>query len=294
LARFVFLSVDGLSHGAIFAAFALALVMIWRGTRIVNFAQGAMAVAAAYIAYSVTSATGSYWLGAIAAIAAGFVFGIIVERVVMRFVAHTAPLSAIVVAVGLSLVIEAVLGIFYGVNGQPLTVPFSKNSYIVGGIALISPYDIFVFVCVILVMTGIGLLFGKTSVGLRMRAAAFAPETARLLGVNVSRTLTFSWALASSVGALAGLLILPTISTNGLTPSAMDLVFITAFTAAVIGGLDSPVGAVVGGLGIGLVLSYASGYIGSSVTELAVLALLAVVLLVRPGGLFTATQGRQV
>ena len=294
MARFVFLTVDGLSHGAIFAAFALALVLIWRGTRIVNFAQGAMAVAAAYIAYSVTSATGSYWLGAAAAIVAGLVFGVVVERGLMRFVAHTAPLTAIVVAVGLSLVIEAILGMFYGVNGLPLTVPFSQKSYIVGGIPLISPYDIFVFICVIVVMVGIGLLFARTAIGLRMRAAAFAPDTARLLGVKVSRVLTFGWALASGVGALAGLLILPVTSGDGLVPSAMDLVFISAFTAAVIGGLDSPTGALVGGLSLGLVLSYASGYIGSSFTQIAVLVLLAGVLLIRPGGLFTSSQGRRV
>ena len=291
--RFVFLTVDGLSHGAIFAAFALALVLIWRGTRIVNFAQGTMAVAAAYIAYSVTKATGSYWLGAVAAIVAGLVFGVVVERVVMRYVAHTAPLSAIVVALGLSLVIEAIIGIIYGVNYLPFPAPFSRTSYVVGGVPLISPYDIFVFICVIVVMVGIGLLFARTAIGLRMRAAAFAPETARLVGVNVSRVLTFGWALSSGVGALAGLLILPT-SGPGLVPSAMDLVFISAFTAAVIGGLDSPPGAVVGGLGLGLVLSYTSGYIGSNVTELAVLALLAVVLLVRPGGLFASRQGRRV
>jgi branched-chain amino acid transport system permease protein len=294
LDRFVFLTVDGLSHGAIFAAFALALVLIWRGTRIVNFAQGAMAVASAYIAYSVTSATGSYWIGGLAAIASGFVIGILVDRVVMRYVSHRAPLSAIVVAVGLSLVIEALLGIFYGVNGRPLTVPFSQNLYIVGGIPLISPYDIFVIVTVLVVMGGIGLLFARTPIGLRMRAAAFAPETARLLGVNVSRVLTFGWALAAAVGALAGMLILPESSVNGLTPSAMDLVFISAFTAAIIGGLDSPVGALVGGLSLGLVLSYASGYINSSITQIAVLALLAIVLLVRPGGLFSARQGRRV
>ena len=105
--------------------------------------------------------------------------------------------------------------------------------------------------------------------------------------------LTFGWALASAVGALAGLLILPTAG-PGLVPSAMDLVFVSAFTAAVIGGLDSPPGAVVGGLALGLVLSYTSGYIGSNVTQIAVLVLLALVLLVRPGGLFTSTQGRRV
>lgn len=291
--RFVFLTVDGLSHGAIFAAFALALVLIWRGTRVVNFAQGTMAVAAAYIAYSVTKASGSYWLGAALAILAGFAFGVIVERVVMRYVAHTAPLSAIVVALGLSLVIEAIIGIIYGVNYLPFPAPFSRTSYVIGGVPVVSPYDVFVFVAVFAVMAGVGLLFTRTSIGLRMRAAAFAPETARLVGVNVSRVLTFGWALASAVGALAGLLILPTAG-PGLLPSAMDLVFVSAFTAAVIGGLDSPPGTVVGGLALGLVLSYTSGYIGSDVTQIAVLALLALVLLVRPGGLFTSTQGRRV
>jgi branched-chain amino acid transport system permease protein len=293
LDRFVFLTVDGLSHGAIFAAFALALVLIWRGTRVVNFAQGTMSLAAAYIAYSVTKASGSYWLGAVAAIAAGLVFGVIVERVVMRYVAYTAPLSAIVVALGLSLVIQAIIGIVYGVNYLPFPAPFSRVSHIIGGVPVISPYDIFVFIAVFIVMAGIGLLFTRTSIGLRMRAAAFAPETARLVGVNVSRVLTFGWALASGVGALAGLLVLPTAG-PGLVPSAMDLVFVSAFTAAVIGGLDSPPGAVVGGLALGLVLSYTSGYIGSSVTQIAVLVLLAAVLLVRPGGLFTSTQGRRV
>ena len=291
--RFVFLTVDGLSHGAIFAAFGLALVLIWRGTRIVNFAQGAMAVAAAYVAYSVTKATGSYWLGALAALVAGVVLGILIERLVMRFVAHTAPLSAIAVALGLSLVIEAVLGMIYGVNYVPFPAPFSRTAYIVGGVPLISPYDIFVFVCVLVVMVGIALLFARTAIGLRMRAAAYAPQIARLVGVDTARVLTFGWALSSGVGALAGLLILPT-SGPGLVPSAMDLVFISAFTAAVIGGLDSPPGAVVGGLALGLVLSYASGYIGSNITEVAVLALLAVVLLLRPAGLFAASQGRRV
>ncbi len=291
--RFLFLTVAGLSRGAILAAFALALVLIWRGARIVNFAQGTMAVAAAYIAYSVTSATGSYWLGALAAIAAGFLLGIIVERGVMRFVPHTAPLSAIAVALGLSLVIEAILGMIYGVNYRPFPPPFSRTSYIVGGVPLISPYDIFVFISVIVVMVAIGLLFTRTAIGLRMRAAAFAPETARLVGVNVPRVLTFGWALASAVGAIAGLLVLPATG-PGLVPSAMDLVFVSAFTAAVIGGLDSPPGAVVGGLVLGLVLSYTTGYIGGNVSSIAVLILLAVVLLLRPGGLFTSTQGRRV
>ena len=289
--RFVFLTVDGLAHGAIYAAFSLSLVLIWRGTRVVNFAQGAMAVASAYIAYSVASGTGSYWLGAVAAIASGLVLGVIVERGVMRFVAHTAPLSAIVVALGVSLLITAVVGILYGVDQRPFPVPFSRTPYTIGGYAVFSPFTLFTFGVVAIVVIGIALLFTRTSVGLRMRASAFAPETARLLGVNVSRVLTIGWALAAGVGAVASLLIIPTAF---LQPNAMDLVFVTAFTAAVIGGLDSPVGAVVGGLVVGLLLSYVSGYLGSNVTSIGVLVLLVVVLLLRPSGLFTMRQARRV
>jgi branched-chain amino acid transport system permease protein len=288
--RFIFLTVDGLSHGAVYATFALALVLIWRGTRVVNFAQGAMGVAAAYVAYSVTQHTGSYWLGLVVALAAGLVLGAAVERGVMRWVTHTAPLTAIVVALGVALVIVAVLGMIYGIDNRPFPVPFSRTAYTVGGYHLFSPYDLFVFAVVAVLMVGMALLFTRTPVGLRMRAAAFAPETARLLGVNVGRVLTLGWALASAVGALASILIVPT---GFLNPTAMDLVFVSAFTAAVIGGLDSPVGAVVGGLGLGLVLSYASGYLGSNVTSIAVLVVLALVLLARPGGLFALSEGRR-
>lgn len=290
--RFVFLTFDGLTHGAIYAAFALALVMIFRGTRLVNFAQGAMAVAAAFIAYTVDIETGSYWLGLVSAIVAGLVIGVVVERGVMRRVAHTAPLTAIVVALGVVLIIEAVLGMFYGVDNRRYPVPFDTTAYQVGGVPLFSPFDIFIAAVVTVVLVGIGLLFTRTAIGLRMRAAAFAPETARLLGVNVSRVVTLSWALASAVGALSSMLIIPKL--GYLNPTAMDLVFVSAFTAAVLGGLDSPVGAVVGGLILGLVLSYTSGYLGSDTTSMAVLVLLVVVLLVRPGGLFTSAAGRRV
>ncbi len=290
--RFVFLTFDGLTHGAIYAAFALALVLIWRGTRLVNFAQGAMAVAAAFIAYTVNIETGSYWLGLAAAIVAGLAIGVVVERGVMRRVAHTAPLTAIVVALGVSLIIEAILGMFYGVDNRRYQVPFDTTAFQVGGVPLFSPFDIYIAVVVTVVLVGIGLLFTRTAIGLRMRAAAFAPETARLLGVNVSRVLTLGWALASAVGALSSMLIIPKV--GYLNPPVMDLVFVSAFTAAVLGGLDSPIGAVVGGLVLGLVLSYTSGYVGSSTTSMAVLVLLVIVLLVRPGGLFTSAAGRRV
>ena len=290
--RWLFLTVDGLARGAVLAAFALALVIIWRGTRIVNFAQGAMAVATTYVAYSVTSATGSYWAGFAAAIVAGLLLGVTVDQLVMRRIDHEKPLNAVIVALGLLLVITAVLGMIYGNTFRPMQIPFSRSAMEVGGVSLLSRYDVFVFVTVFLLLTALALLFGKTSIGLRMRAAAFAPETARLLGVSVGWMLTLGWALAASVGAVAALLAIPT--ELGLNPHAMDVIFISAFTAAVVGGLDSAPGAVVGGLLVGLVLSYVSGYIGSNVTPLAVLALLTLVLLVRPSGLFSAPKTRQV
>jgi branched-chain amino acid transport system permease protein len=288
--RFVFLTFDGLSRGAVYAAFALALVLIWRAARIVNFAQGAMAVATAYAGYSVSAATGSYWLGFAVAIAGGLVLGAAVERVVMRFVDHSSPLNGVVVALGLVLVIQAVLGMIYGNEFRPAAAPFSRDAFTVGGVALLSRFDLFVFGAVLAVVLLLVLLFTRTPVGLRMRAAAFAPDVSRLLGVNVGGMLTLGWALAAAVGSLAGMLVLPT--ELGLHPNAMDIVFVSAFTAAVVGGLDSTVGAVVGGLVVGLLLSYVSGYLGATVAPMAVLILLVVVLLGRPGGLFAKSQAR--
>ncbi|MFF5180219.1 branched-chain amino acid ABC transporter permease [Micromonospora sp. NPDC000316] len=290
--RFVFLTVDGLSRGAVYAAFALALVLIWRAARVVNFAQGAMAVAAAYVAYTVSAATGSYWLGFVVAIVAGLLLGALVDRVVMRHVDHASPLNPVIVALGLVLLIQAVLGMVYGNEFRPAEAPFSRSALTVGGFAVLSPYDLFVFATIGVVVSALAWMFARTPVGLRMRAAAFAPEVSRLLGVNVGGMLTLGWALASGVGALAAMLVLPT--ELGLHPHAMDLVFVSAFTAAVVGGLDSPPGAVVGGLVVGLLLSYVSGYVGSDVTPLAVLVLLLAVLLVRPGGLFAPVAARRV
>ncbi|GAA4442256.1 branched-chain amino acid ABC transporter permease [Phytohabitans houttuyneae] len=290
--RFVFLTFDGLSRGAVYSAFALALVLIWRGARIVNFAQGAMAIATVYAAYSVTSATGSYWLGFGAALLCGLALGAVVERGVMRFVGHASPLNAVIVALGLVLVIQAVLGMLYGNEYRPAEAPFSRTAFTVGGLAFLSRYDLFVFAAVVVLMVGLALLFTRTPVGLRLRAAAFAPEVSRLLGVNVAGMRTLAWALASAVGALAAMLIVPT--GLGLHPTSMDLVFVTAFTAAVVGGLESPLGAVAGGLAVGLLLSYVSGYAGAEMSPVAVLLLLLAVLLVRPSGLFSTVAARRV
>jgi branched-chain amino acid transport system permease protein len=162
----------------------------------------------------------------------------------------------------------------------------------VGGTrVLFSPNDTFIVLVVIGVAVALAALFRGTAIGLKMRAAAFRPEVARMLGVRVGRMLTLGWALAALVGSLAGVLVAPEVFVG---PNQFDSLLIFGFTAAVIGGLDSPVGAVVGGVLLGLALSYVSGYEGSSLVTLAALVVLIAVLMLRPGGLFSSAQERRV
>jgi len=290
--RLIFLTFNGLAFGAVYAAVGLALVLIWRTTRVLNFAQGAQAMVTAYLALSVTQASGSYWLGFATALVGGFILGAVVERVVFRAAENAPELNAIIIGVGLLILLEAVIGILYGNANRDFPPSFSTSTYSVGKTALFSNQDIFIVGSVVVLMFALAVLLTRTPAGLRMRAAAFAPEVARLLGVRVGRMLTLGWALAGLVGALAGMLVIP--SGLGLFPQAMEGVFVLGFTGAVVGGLESPVGAVVGGLLTGLVLSYASGYIGSDITQLAALVLLVAVLLVRPTGLFSRVQARRI
>jgi branched-chain amino acid transport system permease protein len=290
--RFIDLTLNGVSNGMIYASVALALVLIWRATRIVNFAQGAMLMVTTFIASSVIGATDSYLLGFVVALASGLALGAVVERVLIRPVEGGPPLNAVIVAIGLLILLEALAGMIWG--GTPRSFPpaFSIRGYEIGGRhVLFSPFDLFTVVAVLVTAVGLGLLFTRTETGLRMRAAAFEPEVARLLGVRVGRMLTLGWALAAAVGALAGLLIAPAVFVG---PTNFDMVLVFGFTAAVLGGLDSPVGAVVGGLIIGLTLSYVSGYEGSELVPLASLLVLIAVLMVRPSGLFTRVEERRV
>ncbi|HZC74215.1 MAG TPA: branched-chain amino acid ABC transporter permease [Jatrophihabitans sp.] len=292
MSRFIFLTFNGLSFGAVYAAVALALVLIWRTTRVLNFAQGAMATATAYVAISVTQATDSYWLGFVAALAAGLALGAVVRLTAFGTAEHAPALNTIVIGVGMLILIEAVVGMIYGAANRDFPASFSTRTHAIGKTALFSNQNIFTVGSVLALMIALAAVLTWTPSGLRMRAAAFAPEIARLLGVRVGRMLTLGWALSGLVGALAGMLVIPI--GLGLYPQAMDGVFVLGFVGAVVGGLDSPVGAVVGGVTTGLALSYASGYLGSDLTQLAALVLLVVVLLVRPSGLFSGTPVRRV
>ncbi|MDY0910506.1 branched-chain amino acid ABC transporter permease [Microbacterium sp. CFBP9034] len=288
--RFAFLLATGLARGAVFALFALSLVLIWRAARIVNFAQGAMALVATYIAFAVTGLTGSYWAGLAAGILAGAAIGFAVERGVMRFAPHRNPLSGVIVAIGLVMVLQSLLGILFGQEYRPMRAPFDDSPIVIGGVPLLSPYDLFVLVVATVVMAGLAVLFRFTSLGLQLRASAFAPEVSRVLGVRVSRMVTIGWMLSAAVAALAAMLLVPT--ELGLNPHSTDVLFVYAFTVAVVGGLDSPVGALLGGLVVGVAMTLVTGYLGATVAPIGVLVLLVGVLLVRPGGLFSMREAR--
>jgi branched-chain amino acid transport system permease protein len=292
--EFLQFTLSGISFGMVYAAIALSLVLIWRATRLLNFAQGAMAMFTTYIGIEVIYHTHSYWAGFVVALAAGLVFGAVAELTVIRPTLGKPELNAVIITIGLLILIEGAAGILYGGQFRSFPAAFSVNGLKVGSTALgVSRFDVFVALAVLAATLLLAAGFQYTSVGLRMRAAAFNPTVARLSGIRVGRVITLGWALAALLGALAGLLVSPS---TFLYPNSMDTIFVYGFTAAVIGGLDSPLGAVVGGLVLGVLLSYASGYLpqGSDLTALVALGILVVVLMLRPGGLFSAARVRRV
>jgi branched-chain amino acid transport system permease protein len=276
----------------IYAAIALSLVLIWRGTRVLNYSQGGMAMFTTYVAWLVIRDTGNYWLGFAVALASGLVLGAILERTVVRPTMGKPPMNSVIVTIGLLIFLEGLAGIIYGGQYRSFPAAFSLTGLKIGTVALgISRSDVFTAAAVLGAALVLALVFRYTAVGLRLRATAFSPGIARLLGVRIGRVLTLGWALAGLFGALAGVLVTPS---TFLYPNSMDSIFVLGFTAAVIGGLDSPLGAVVGGVLLGIVLSYAGGYLGSSLVLVYGLVVLALVLMVRPSGLFSAAATRRV
>ena len=292
--EFVNYTLDGLSVGMIYAAVALSLVLIWRSTRILNFAAGAMAMLTAYIALSLLDRGVNYWVAFAGALVSGLVIGALVERVFVRPVENKPPINAVIVTLGLFILIEAVAGMIWGNSkSRSFSAHFSGSGYTVGHTRIaFAPFDTFIVVAVALTMLALLGLFRYTSLGLKMRAAAFEPVVARLQGVRVSRMLTLGWALAAAAGSLAGVLVAPRILP--LSPNFMDDVLVYGFAAAVLGGLDSPVGALIGGLVIGLTRKYVGGYASSTYEIEGALVILIAVLMIRPQGLFNRIAPRRV
>ncbi|ORI16323.1 branched-chain amino acid ABC transporter permease [Rhodococcus sp. 1168] len=283
---------NGVTTGMIYAAFALALVLIWRSTRIVNFAQAPMAMITTYVALVVIDAGYSYWIGFGVALLSGLILGALIERLVIRFVDTSSHINPIILTLGLFIIIHATAAIVFGNQFRSFPAPFGLSGRMIGDLNVaLTGYDIFKIVAVLVVLGLLVLLFRFTDLGLKMRASAFEQEVAKLLGVRVSRMLTLGWALAAVVGSLAGLLIA---GGSLVHPGYMDSIVVFGFVAAVLGGLDSPGGAVVGGLMMGIGLSLVSGYLGQDLVSTAALVILIVVLLLKPSGLFAHATARRV
>ena len=290
--QFVNLTLNGVILGAVYAAFALTLVLIFRATRIINFGQGAQAMFTTYLALTLIDRGVSYWLAFLAALVSGFVIGAVVERVIVRPVETGPEINAVIVTLGVFVSFIALAAILFGNTVQSFPAPFALRGISVGEVNVaITPNDIYRLVAVLIAMALLLTLFRFTSLGLQLRAAAFGQEVARLLGVRVSRMLTLGWAMAGLFGSLAGILIA---SGSLVFPNYMDGIVVFGFVAAVLGGLDSFIGAVVGGTVLGLVTTYVAGYVDASLVTLAALAILVAVLLLKPGGLFSSSVARKV
>ncbi|MGH9292514.1 MAG: branched-chain amino acid ABC transporter permease [Acidimicrobiales bacterium] len=292
MSLFVNLTLNGLTYGVIYAAVALGLVLIWRATHVINFAQGALATLTSYIAITLFEAQVNYWLAFVAALVAGLVVGAVTERVFIRPLYGKPELNPVVVTIGLLVLVESVVGAIWGSGVRGFYPAFSQIGIEIGHTHLnFSHFDVFVLGAVLALMLAMFVLFRWTSLGLRMRASAYAPEVSRLLGVRVGRILTAGWALATLAGALAGLLVAPKVL---LSPNMMDPILVYGFAAAALGGLNSTLGALIGGIMTGLGISYVGGYLGSSLETVGAAVLLILVLSIRPEGLLGQTRTRRV
>jgi branched-chain amino acid transport system permease protein len=285
--------VSGLATGSIYAALALALVMIYEATDVVNFAQGEMATFATYVAWSLINAGVPYWGAFFLTLAIAFSGGLVIQRVVIRPVANAPILAVVIVTIGLGVVFNAVAGWLFSYVQKPFPSPFPKEPVRVGGVVF-GAHDLGQIGVTLLVLLCIWLFFRFTPLGLAMRASAQNPLSSRLVGIRVGWMLALGWALASLFGAVAGMMVAPVLF---LDPNMMAGVQIYAFAAATLGGFTSPLGAVVGGLIVGVLENLVGTYVGFIGTELkftVALALIIGVLLVKPAGLFGRVHVRRV
>jgi branched-chain amino acid transport system permease protein len=291
LADFLQQVVSGLASGAIYASLALALVLIYRATDVINFSQGEMATFATYIAWSLMNRGMDYWPAFALTLAIAFVGGIAVERVVIRPVEHRPEIVIVIVTIGMLIAINGLTGWIWGAEVKSFDSPFRNTTHEVAGVT-VSTRDVGTMGICLLTVVALWAFFRFTTLGLAMRSAAVNPQASRLLGVRVSWMLALGWGFAAVLGAVAGMMAAPTVF---LDPSMMLIVLIYAFASAVLGGIDSPVGAVVGGLLLGVIVNVLGAYVVPAELRLpTALAILLLVLIIRPQGLFGHLAVRRV
>jgi len=297
MTQFITTVLTSLSSGAIYALMALALVLVWRSTRVINFAQAGQAVLTTYIGYTVIQRTGSYWLALVVAVISGAIIGAVIDRFFMRPIfkrIQSGPIvmiAPVVATLGLLGIIQAIIGFIWGLTYQSIPAPVSTDGYqIFGSTIAFSPFNLMVLISVTISMLLLTLLFQKTNIGLALRASAYSPEIAKLSGIKVDAIRTLGWALAGAAGGLAGMFFVPS---SYLYPNAMDVLLVFGFIAAVIGGLDSLFGAVAGAMILGFAINFATSYISSKLVFPMAFIILILVLLVKPGGIFSSRKGRK-
>jgi branched-chain amino acid transport system permease protein len=294
MAAFLQQVVSGLASGGIYAALALALVLIHRATGVINFAQGEMAMFTTYIAWTLTANHGrSYWFAFVATLLFAFVLGVGIQRVIIRPIERASILTTVIVTIGLVLVFNGAAGWIWSAEIRAFPSPFPNETWRVSGVA-ISQQDVGTIGVVLGLVVLLAAFFRYTKIGLALRAAALNPDASRLVGVRVGWMLAIGWGLAAVLGAVAGMLAAPTVF---LDPNMMQAILIYAFAAAVLGGIDSPFGAVAGGLLLGVGLNLVGAYIdfvGADLRLPVALLIILIVLLVRPAGLFGKPVARRV
>ena len=280
--------VAGLATGGIYASLALALVMIYQATHLVNFAQGEMAMFCTYIAWTLINAGMGYWPAFALTVLFGFVLGVVIERIVIRPVERAPVLSVVVVFIALLVILNSVAGWIYTYTIKPFPSPFP--SWLAS--RFMSPHELGSILVTLVVLLLLYAFFRFTPLGLAMRAAAQNPESSRLVGIRVGWMLALGWGLASAIGAVAGMMIAPVVY---LDPNMMGGILLYAFAAALLGGIDNPGGAVLGGFIMGVLENLLGAFVIGNDLKLAVaLVLIVGVLLVRPSGLFGSVQVSRV
>ncbi len=280
---------SGIAAGAVYASLALALVMIYRATELVNFAQGEMAMFSTYIAWSLVTAGLPFWAAFVITLVVSFLGGLAIERVLVRPVENASVLAAVIVTIGLGLIFNSLAGWIYSYTVQDFPSPFPDRP-LLG--ALITSQDLGVIGVTLVMLLLLFAFFRFTKTGLAMRAAAQNPESARLCGIPVGRMLAIGWGLAATIGATAGVMVAPVLF---LDPYMMSGVLLYAFAGALLGGISSPIGAVIGGLIVGVTENLVGTYLIPTQLKLTLaLVLIILVLMFRPNGLFGTAIVRRV
>jgi branched-chain amino acid transport system permease protein len=291
----------GITAGSIYSLMAISIVLVWRSTRVVNFAAGGLALASSFAGAAILEKTGSFWIALPAAMLAGAAFSAFIEYFFLRpLLKRSGDKGAeiflpIIATLGLLGIIKTILNYIYGDRVGSLPPPISDKGFIVSGESIaLSPMRLVILAIVLVLMISLTLIFQRTNLGLALRASSFAPEISRLSGIRVDFIRTTGWAISGAAGATAGVLQ----TTNGsgsVSPESFEfsLLLVFGFVAAVIGGIESLVGAVVGGLTLGIILAIILMYIGGSLVFFAAFLILLLVLLLRPNGIIGTKGGRR-